>query len=217
MKDEIIKTHESYAVAGFSRISHGGATPLFGSSIGHNNTIMFRVHTAEEIRSTDLSYDRYFPREQLIEIEMSQTQFAEMITTLNHGVGVPVTLRYFNGKPVDGEPPVENKRAQHRKEFKQKMIKFANTLKEDKNKLKSFLNKPKLSKEDKRLMTLMFDHLTTNIESNIPFFEKMFEEQMDKTVTEAKGEVEAFIDNAVTRTGLETLRNEGKFLMSNNK
>ena len=111
------KSHPSFAVIQVSRINSSGAVPLFGASIGHSNTIKLTINRAEAIRSTDLSYDRYFPREQLIEIEMTQTQFAEMITSMNYGSGVPVTLRQFNRERPE-DPPVENKRAQHSHEFK---------------------------------------------------------------------------------------------------
>lgn len=70
----------------------------------------------------------------------------------------------------------------------------------------------KLSAEDKRQMKHLFEFLSVNIESNIPFFEQQFEEQMDKTVTEAKSSIDAFITNAVNQTGLETMRKEGKML-----
>lgn len=204
------KEHPSYGVAEFSRISSSGNKPLFGSSIGHSQTIELRIHRAEQIRS-DSSYDRYHPTEQLIVVEMSQTQFAELITNMNYGSGIPVTIRRLNGERPE-DPPVENKRQQHSDEFKQRMVEFSQRLVKDSENLKTFLTKPKLSKEDKRVMKIMFEHLTTEIKNNIPFFERMFEEQMDKTVVEAKGEIEAFITNAVTQTGLETLRKEGLML-----
>ena len=205
------KSHPSYAVAQLSRVSSSHAKPLFGSSVGHSNTIVLRISRAEEVRSTDLSYDSYFEREQLVEVEMSQTQFAELITSMNYGSGIPVTLRHIQGERPD-EPPVENKRAQHSQEFKKRMTEKAEKYKKGQDRLKELLAKPKLAKKDKEEMTMLFNSLTTEFTNSIPFFEKQFEEQMDKTVAEAKGEVDAFITNAVTKTGLEELRKEGKML-----
>lgn len=209
------KSHPSFAVAQFSRRNSSGAVPLFGASVGHSNTITLTISRAEEIRSTDLSYDRYFAREQLIEVEMTQTQFAEMITSMNYGSGVPVTIRQV-GRERPEDPPVENKRAQHSHEFKEKMERFAKTLDNGEAELQLLLKKPKLSKDDKHRMKHLFSHMKVNIKENIPFFEKQFEEQMDKTVGEAKGEIDAFITHAVTRTGLEGLRKEGKMLGEKN-
>ena len=205
------KSHPSYALVQLSRRSSSHGRALFGSSIGHANTITLTICRGEEVRSTDLSYDHYFAREQLIEVEMSQTQFAEMITSMNYGSGVPATIRQY-GREKPEDPPVENKRAQHSKEFKQKMMKFAETLKEGQAELQRLVKKQKLSAEDKRRMTFLFNHLTNNITANFSFFEEQFEEQLDKTVAEAKGEVDAFITNAVQKTGLEALQKEGKML-----
>ncbi len=41
--------------------------------------------------------------------------------------------------------------------------------------------------------------------SNIPYLAEQFAEQMDKTVTEAKAEVEAYVAGIVHQTGLEAL------------
>lgn len=211
MKEDKINIHESYGVAEFSRVTSSALQPLFGSSIGHSNTIQLRIHTAEQIRSDD-SYDRYHSKEQIICVEMSQTQFADLITSMNYGAGTPVTIRRHMGGRLEN-PPVENKRQQHADEFKQRMVGFASKMACDIERLQTYLKKNKLSKDDKQQMKFMFNELTQVVGGNIPFFEEMFEEQMDKTVTEAKGEIEAFINNAVTQTGLETLRKDGKMLL----
>ena len=210
------KSHPSFAVIQVSRRNSSRAMPLFGASVGHSNTITITIHRADEIRSTDLSYDNYFAKEQLIEVEMTQTQFAEMITSMNYGSGVPVTIRQF-GSEIPENPPVENKRAQHSHEFKEKMVQFSKTLEDGRIELQTLLKKPKLSKDDKHRMNMLFNYMSVNIKDNIPYFEKQFEEQMDKTVGEAKGEIDAFITHAVTRTGLEGLRKEGKMLEDNKK
>ncbi|KKK47299.1 hypothetical protein LCGC14_3156640, partial [marine sediment metagenome] len=41
--------------------------------------------------------------------------------------------------------------------------------------------------------------------SNIPFLAEQFSEQMDRTVTEAKGEIEAHVSNLIRQTGLDAL------------
>jgi hypothetical protein len=210
MKDDIRTSHESYAVAELSRISSNKGKTLFGSSIAHSNTIELRIYEAEHIRS-EFSSDRYYAKKNLITVEMSNTQFAELITSFNYGSGVPVTLRQFDG--IRKANPISfDKRKQHIDEFKLKMNKFSENLERDENRLIELLKKPKLSKADKHEMTLLFTYARRNINQNIPFFESMFEEQIDKTITEAKGEIDSFINNAVTRTGIETLQKEGKML-----
>ena len=43
------------------------------------------------------------------------------------------------------------------------------------------------------------------LKSNIPYLAEQFAEQMDKTVTEAKAEVEAYVTQTIQRTGLDAL------------
>lgn len=60
------------------------------------------------------------------------------------------------------------------------------------------------------------DLLKQEIYSNIPFMAEQFNKQMDKTVSEAKGEVEAFVDSKVHSLGIEGLKKEMLLLNENN-
>lgn len=87
------KEHPSYGIIRIARSSVSGrGTALFGSSIMHNNVI--RLTITPGVMERDANEDRFFPKERmkdrLIEVEMSYTQFAEAITSLNMGQGVPV-------------------------------------------------------------------------------------------------------------------------------
>jgi len=46
------------------------------------------------------------------------------------------------------------------------------------------------------------------VDDSIPFLQKSFNEAMDKTVNEAKGEVEAFVMNKVTSLGIEKMKDD---------
>jgi hypothetical protein len=208
------QTHESYGMAGFFRTT-GGNTNLFGSSIKHNHTIRFRIKTASKERG--LNMDWYYGDKELIEIEMSQNQFAELITSMNMGDGVPVTIRRLNGKGVE-DCPEENKRQLFEKEFDQKMRGLKNRLSKLTTDAKQILNEKKsLTKADRETILNQIAMLEQEIGSNTPFVLSMFNEQMDKTVTEAKGEVEAFVQNKITSLGIEGLKAETLMLQDGNK
>jgi len=179
---------------------------LFGSSILHSNFLELTISRAEEVRS-EVCGDRYYEKDEIVRVSMSASQFAEMITTMNHGSGVPVTIDRVMGEKMPACPGV-SKRMQHSQEFKKRMREFAQRLKNDQASLQELLKKDKLSKEDKRVMKHTFEYLTTEIENNIPFFEEQFEEQMDKTVTEGKAEIENFITHAIQTTGIKALNGE---------
>lgn len=206
--------HESYGLAGFTRSTIGGSgTNLFGSSIKHSNTITFRVYHAEVSRDHDHDwYSSTSRRTPIVEIEMSQSQFAEMITSMNIGDGFPVTIRSIEGTRMENCPH-ESKRQQHANEFKDHMVKFAASLEADKKKLYDIIEK-RIPKKDQQDLKLTLDGMLQEIRSNIPFYEEQFARQMERTVTEAKGEVEAFVNQKIHSTGLKSLMDQENKMLS---
>lgn len=205
MKDEKIE-HESFGLLGFSRSSRGGkGTNLFGSSILHGETISMRVYRAEVDRKYKQDWYHTNGSIPIVEVEMSQTQFAEIITSMNMGDGFPVTIRSVEGKRTEA-CPYENKRMQHANEFKKTMQDFGGRLKNTSDELLKTI--AKLPKKDQENAKNLLNMLVQEIDSNIPFYGDQFERQMDKTVTEAKGEVEAFIQNKIATAGLAALKGD---------
>ena len=97
------KQHPSYGMIQLSRSSIGGTgTALFGSSIMHNDVI--RLTISNGFMEREDSQDRYYVKTSrkncIVEVDMSYTQFAEAITSLNMGDGVPVTITNIGGQPV---------------------------------------------------------------------------------------------------------------------
>lgn len=199
------ESHPSYALLSFSRSSRGGSgTNLFGSSIKHNETIRMEVKPATIERS--LNTDWYLPTgREYLEVEMSYSQFAEAITSMNMGSGVPVTLRYLEGKSIP-DPSFENKRQQFENEVKERMNILEGKLKKLTSDSEELLvNKKSLNKGDRETILNQIKSLQQEIRANLPFIMNMFNEQMDKTVNEAKGEIEAFTQNKIHSLGLEKL------------
>ena len=109
-----LEKHPSYGMLLFSRRS-GGTTPLFGSSIQHKDIIALTLKHGEVSRL--LNSDKYFGDKVIAEVEMSYSQFAEAITSLNVGDGVPVTIRYTEKDGYVKERPFVDKRKQFETEF----------------------------------------------------------------------------------------------------
>ena len=99
--------HPSYGMLGFSR-RQGSKTNLFGSSIQHQNTISMTLRQGEMHRG--LNTDWFFGGDVIVEVEMSQAQFAEAITSMNMGSGVPVTIRYQENKGYIERPDFKGKK-----------------------------------------------------------------------------------------------------------
>lgn len=202
-----ISKHESYGLIGCSRITSSKGQSLFGSSIKHSNTIMLRIKTASVDRH--LNRDWYHGEESLIEVELSQTQFAEMITSLNMGDGVPCTLRYTGKNIRIEDPPEVKQRELFEEEFRNNVESIEELYRSSFKETSELLNKKGTLKVDekKKIKNFLFS-LTRIINDKIPFIQKQFNKAMDKTVLEAKGEVEAFVMNKVTSLGIEGLEKE---------
>jgi hypothetical protein len=186
--------HPSFGTIAFSR-TQGCNVPLFGSSIEHHNTIRLIVSHAELNR--DLQRDWIFSRGTIVEVDMSPTQFADAITGLNSSE-IPVTIRYIqNGQRIP-DPPYQNKVKQFNKEFQDDINKLSKSFDEA-------INLAKETKAQKRLIQFI-EGLKIQFKNNLPFVNESFSEQMEKTITETKGEIDAFIDNKIVQYGLDAIK-----------
>lgn len=188
-------SHPSYGTLAFSRRS-GRATPLFGSSIKHRDTIAMTLYHADITRG--LHEDNIYGNKPIAEVEMSYSQFAEAITSMNMGSGVPITIRWTekDGKihPCD----FVNKREQFADEFKEKRKRATNESQQIiKDVAEMFEQKKNLTKADRQEILSKLSKLSMDIGCNMDFIVDQFNEQMDKTVMEAKGEIEAFCQNKI--------------------
>lgn len=188
--------HPSFGLISFSR-SYGGENVLFGSSIKNNHTIRMELKYADCKRN--LSNDWYYGNKKIVEVEMSLSQFSELITSMNMGSGVPCTIRYTE---KDGRIPMiqENpsKKSQFMDEFVEKIEDAMEIAQKQIDELKSFMDSKKnFGVKDKNEMINRLMKIKQNIGTNLNFCSECFNEQMDKTVMEAKCEVEAFYQNRI--------------------
>lgn len=196
--------HESYGMLQFARTTNGKDTVLFGSSIPHRETIRLRI--APGLVERNLNHDNYYAASQpYIEVEMSQAQFAEAITSMNMGSGVPVTIRRVNGKGIE-PADFTNKRLQFEEEFTETMKQLEARMNQLTEQTEDILtNKKTISKADKQTIQKQIYELKQEVRSNIPFMLSQFNEQLDKTTMQAKMEVEAFTLSKINQLGLQKL------------
>ena len=187
--------HESYGMAGFYRIQCSAAHPLFGSSIKHRDTIILRIKTAKMERNLHKNW--YYGDKEIVEIEMSKSQFADLITSLNQGDGVPVTIKSIHGKDV--EPcPFKDVGEMHLQEFKNSNKETLDTITGLINHLKNlFATKKNLTKADREECISTLTKIYNGVKPNAEYQLEAFQEQMAQTTTEAKGEIEAFFENKI--------------------
>lgn len=76
-----------------------------------------------------------------------------------------------------------------------------------------FETKKSIGKGDKEELLKKFSHLIMEMDNNSKFISDQFDRQMDKTVNEAKAEVEAFVQNKLNSIALQTLAQNNKNLL----
>ncbi len=208
-EEEYIK-HPSFGQLYFGRTT-GGKQSFYGSELDQDHYITMEVGTSEIRR--ELTRDWYFSSGfPVIRVRMSSGQFAEAITSLNQGSGVPCTIEYVDGKKVDDYPGSESRKEFVHRKFEDRMKMFATEIKQRQLKAKELVKKKALSKDDMHELQHTLEWMVNEITSNIPFFAKCFQETMDEVVYEAKTEVENAIQHKISVLGLNALHEQNKLL-----
>lgn len=200
--------HPAFGMLSFNR-THGGHSTLFGSSIQHNDTIYMILREGSVTRG--LNDDWYCGGNEILEVEMSQSQFAELITSMNVGTGVPCTIRYMKGQGGIPKPDFINKREQITNEFKESMDGKMDDAKKLYQEVKEiFETKKSIGKGDREQILNKIQRIAYGVTSESKFIFDQFQEQMDKTITEAKGEIEAFAQNKLLSIAQQALVNQSE-------
>jgi hypothetical protein len=190
----------------FSRQTVGGrGTSLFGCSVKNHSVISLKVHPATVDRnlSQDWVHEQMIP---IVEVLLSPNQFAELLTTMNSCPGTPGTLVLYNGERYE-TPEFPSKSEQFKNEAKANIEKAMKGLGETEDAITAMLDDPKpIGKAVRKQLRDMVRVYRRLLEDHVPFLMDQFARQMNKTVSEAKAEVDAFVTDMAIRTGLESLK-----------
>ncbi len=199
----------AYGMLAFHRVT-GGDPNLFGSSVQHNQKLQLTLKEGSVSRG--LNNDWYHGERTLFEVEMSYTQFAELISAMNVGDGIPVTIRYTKETGHIPGLKINNKRTQFLDEFKDANTNSSATAKELIEKLRNIFNEKRPIKAAERDQILsMLTQLYNAVNSHNEFMLRQFDEAMEGISTEAKGEVEAFVQTKMNSLALAALHENGAF------
>lgn len=204
--------HPSYGQISASRVSSNPAQPMYGSKIRHGHYITLNISTSEVDRH--LSQEWYHDREEIIRIRMSESQFAQFITSLNIGGGVPCTIERLQGQSIEA-PPVPNEVKQIHREFAETAADAAKALAEAHKRLDAMLQPGgKTSKSDLNALRGEIETAMREIEKNMPFVAEQFAETVENTVSEAKGAIEAYMAHAAAKAGISQTQVAGSVQLS---
>ena len=181
--------HPSYGMMSITRY-YGGDGNFFGNDLPMEGSGGIEIELKEatlERNANGLHCDSFNPGRLKFRVRMSHLQFAELITNMNT-TGVPVTITNIGIERLD-DPPILNKREVFDEETKEVVSNVKQQANDIIAKVQNlFETKKSLTKKDKEeiLREATFDHL--------PFMQKMFEEQMNKSVVSAKANITAFTE-----------------------
>lgn len=96
-----VETHLSYGQVFLSRWQ-GSGSYLYGSDFLHRHGMRLVIAHSERERS--LSQDWYHSRREIVEISLTEAQWAALICSAGVGEGVPCTIEHVNGVMTPGLP-----------------------------------------------------------------------------------------------------------------
>ncbi len=203
--DEEEIQHPSYGLVQFNRCSNTHSK-LFGSAIkSHMSTIRLRIFQNVKLLRGD-SGDRYYTGNvPAIEVELSANQFAELVTTMNVGFGVPCTVRHLGNEIIEPPPELKTEAENVQNSFETRMRAAAKRLEEHVKDLPAKLEAAKIPKKHWEILMGPVNKMLQEVGLNSHFWLEMFEESTEKVVASAKAEIEAFQTSAIQQAGLKAL------------
>lgn len=198
--------HPSYGMVQFNRRSNSNGSYLFGSSVTeHYHTVSLKIAHGLAIED-EHGEQRYRACGPIVEVELSAAQFAEAITTMNVGDGVPCTLSRLLGKIVEDPPKPKTDVERSHAAFEEKMGEFGRRV----DKLIVVVEKATeakgLSVAARKEIRDAVRMVHQEVSDNIPFYLRLFTEAAEKIVSVKKAEAEGWLTHALHKAGIEHVR-----------
>lgn len=196
-RGETITRHPAFGQISYSQIT--GQTFLYGSDFSHNGSIAVRISTSELKR--DLAQDWFNTTGTVVEVCLSEAQWAAFISSPNRGQGVPCTIRSLNGKAVPEVSAPPSRAEQFDGEVAERGARIVAAL----DALDAALSDAKVSDKQRAVLKNYVRTARQEVISNMPFVLRSFAEHAETIVTRAKTEVSAYAWRTLTRMGLDAL------------
>lgn len=203
------QTHPSFGMIRVGRIRGADSVPMFGSDLP-NNPLRLRIEIVHA-KQIDSQGDRYYMRNGLgsaiIAVDLTPSQYAELLSNPDVGDGVPCTISRLGGQTVP-EPPRRETRAETiQRKFKLDTAAFRKKVVEGEKTIAAILDSAKSISQTNRASVLRaYQETTRFVHDMAPHLVEMFQEAVSKTVTEAKLEVDAFMTDRLRQVGLQSLQ-----------
>jgi hypothetical protein len=204
--------HDAFGVVRVTK-THGGNMTLFGSALVHRQRVDIELSRA--CLERDLNRDWVHSGDDIVRFSMSESQWAQFVSSMGCGTGTPVTLDGAppRGTPCPRMPGIEQDplRDTFEGEFRNTARKASEGVLAAQDRIAGFLKPGAKAPTKKELEELngLLRLAGEQLAGNMAFMEQSFREAMEGTVAAAKTEIEAFVGTLAMRTGLDALRGGG--------
>lgn len=198
-KEKIVK-HESFGLISACRTNGSHGHFFYGSDMQPNNFITITLCKNCQIEYDNVMGKRYTEGrnnlDDIVEIEMTSTQFAEFITTLNVGQGVPCNIKKF-GRVIDRYEENEELDSKYEYEYKKSieiLKKQRGAYNEAHKKIMEICDK--LPNKKKEEISSIINKLATDVCDNVPFHIRNIKDASEEIVSKAKTEIASYLNVA---------------------
>lgn len=197
MKRYEIDVHPSYGIIQFNRVT-GGNSHFFGTAVNQSDYISLKIHLGS--REVDMfGMERFRPDDRIpiIQAKMTNHQFATLITTMNIGEGSPCTLEYVNCEKVPPCPQQESQLDAVIKRAVEGVDETSDFVSGYLSEIRAIASKDKIGKKDAERIKHLITIISGRMEDNTKFYGKQIEEVGEKTVQQAKTEIDALLTHRI--------------------
>lgn len=189
-------SHESFGMVSLSRTYTGQAPYFFGTDMQPNSYITLKI-----CKNCELTYDDIIGRrpyasnkvkDQVVEVRMTSTQFADMITSIGMGDGTPCTITKVTGEYV----PQYNDNVQGIFEYEyENVIKSLHSLDDVHKSAEAEIRKltAKLPKKTQEEINSIMLRLKNSVTSTVPFHLRKVASAAEQISARAKGEIASYM------------------------
>ena len=161
-----------------------------------------------------LSNDRIHSTKELIEVWLSETQFARMLSSMGVGGGVPCTIHHVCGdeKGWRDDPPENDKGEKLKTDLKEHTKYVSDLMAEMDKKLTALTQAKRIGKgQINEVKELMYQARMT-VDENLPFILTQATEQLEGAVAEARANIDAYQKHKAMQLGLGVVNDAVKKL-----
>jgi hypothetical protein len=193
--------HPSYGTVQVHRCS--GHASLFMSPFRHQNYIALSIHRASLHRSC--ANDRTYSTRALVEVDLSEAQWARLVSSAGQGEGTPCTINRIGGESMP-ECPEQMEVEKFHKDTDRLMAKSAASLSDAIKDMRALMDKPSVTKAERKAMLDKLNSAQQALTDGLPFVATQIRERMEHVVSEGKTEIEAFFQQTVQKLGMNQLQ-----------